>query len=159
MVERARLIRWCPVIILTATIAAAGCGSQPFDLAPVSGRVTLDGQPVADAKVLLLPANRKQPVAGPASVGVTDQDGQYVMQTTGTSPRQGAVVGLHRVIISTLDTKPDPNDPGGESEIVIRKETIPPPYSDPRKTPLVLEVPSTGRADANFEIQTRQAGR
>lgn len=148
--------RWSGGLLLLLP-AVTGCGGSEFQLAPVSGKVTLDGTPLAGAKVLLLPqADSADGMAGPTSNGLTDENGQYTVKTVSRSPIPGAVVGTHRVAISTLKTEPDPNDPLG-SDIVHRPERIPSPYNNLRHTPLRLEVPPEGTDQANFDLDTRSA--
>lgn len=143
-------------ILTGLLVTVAGCGGGPYEFAPVSGRVTLDGKPVAGAKVRLLPQKTAgSDLVGPASIGVTDADGWYSVTTGGTSTRSGAVVGTHRVVISTLETKPDPSGRFAEREIIVTKEQIPRPYNDLRKSPLLLEVPPEGTDAANFHLKTR----
>ena len=139
---------------ITLLLALAGCGGSDFPLAPVSGRVTLDGAPLSGAKVLLLPqASGKDGLAGPTSNGLTDENGRFTVKTVSRSPEPGAVVGTHRVTISTLKTEPDPSDPLGK-DVVQSPERVPPPYNTPRQTPLRLEVPPEGTDQANFDLQT-----
>jgi len=72
----------------------AGCGkpSDYPDLFPVSGSVTMDGQPLDGARVSFVP-NGARP-----SSGTTDSSGRYELQYTGEYA--GAVAGKHRVSIS-----------------------------------------------------------
>ena len=76
------------VLLLTG---AAGCGGGP-KLFPVSGLVTLDGQPLADAGVLFVPVDK-----GPAASGTTDAAGKFRLTTTN---RSGAIAGHYGVAIS-----------------------------------------------------------
>lgn len=87
----------------------SGCGSSGADVAPVSGRVTLDGAPMAGARI------RFQPEAGGGSpsYGAADADGNYVL---GYNRNQsGALIGWHTVSIergghgdSPSNSKPQP---------------------------------------------------
>ena len=145
-----RMRRYLFIALFFATL---GCGQDAFELAPVSGRVTLDGKPVKAARVRFLPQKQGEgALAGPASIGETDEEGCYTMHTGGDSARPGAVVGKHRVIISTYRTKRDPQDRSGRKEIVVQKETIPRPYNDMRNSPLLLEVPEEGTDQADFAL-------
>ena len=76
---------------LVLVLAALGCGSD-YRLAPVSGRVTLNGKPLAGAHVHFQPiGSRAQPSPGPGSHGVTDAEGRFTLQVDARQP--GAVVG------------------------------------------------------------------
>lgn len=80
---------------------AAGCSGA--DVAPVTGRVTLDGKPLANATVLFQPiGQRRSP--GMGSVGRTDADGQFVLRQINPD-RPGAVLGEHRIKITTAPTE------------------------------------------------------
>jgi hypothetical protein len=85
-------------VVMLAGVATAGC--QRGDLPGlVSGRVLLDGRPLPAAAVVFCPASD-----GPASLGVTDADGRYELAFT--SRKRGAVIGLHKVIVSTESDGP-----------------------------------------------------
>lgn len=77
-------------LILTAWIA--GCGKSGPELAPVSGRVTVDGQPKENVSVTFQPDEMR-----PASYGRTDATGHYELgYKRGV---QGALLGQHTVRI------------------------------------------------------------
>ncbi len=77
-------------------IFVAGCGRQGPVLLPVSGVVTLDGQPVAEAGVIFTPAE-----GGPAASGTTDAQGRFQLRTVNES---GAVAGEHLVTVTKQET-------------------------------------------------------
>ena len=56
---------------LALSMSLAGCGNSP-PLGTVSGRVTLDGQPLAETTVEF------QPASGSPAYGVTDAEGRKV---------------------------------------------------------------------------------
>lgn len=145
MMRRCRLTMfWLPLLL-------AGCTSSEFDLAPVSGTVTLDGEPVAGARVIFEPQRTGEAAlsAGPSSDGQTDDDGRYVLQTS-VKELRGAVVGPHTVTISTYMAE---SDRSRDTSTVIRKEEIPERYHEPGA--LTFDVPSAGSDSANFDLNTR----
>src|SRR5207245_8702286 len=87
-------------------LLAAGCGKSGPELAPVKGRVTLDGRPLEMVDIVFQPANGKPP-----STSRTDEDGHYEMlYKRGFT---GARIGEHTVRIeftSGIVAKP-PNIP------------------------------------------------
>src|SRR5262245_61776724 len=94
--------------VSVAALAAPGCSSEPFQVAPVSGQVTLDGKPLAHAHVNFKPIAADTLNPGPGSYGQTDDRGQYTLTVVGLS-RGGAVVGKHRVMITAPEgPPPDP---------------------------------------------------
>jgi hypothetical protein len=88
-------------LILTACIA--GCGKSGPELAPVSGRVTVDGQPMANVDVTFQPDE-----ARPPSYGRTGPDGHYELGYK--KGVQGALLGQHTVRI-TVERSVVPNPP------------------------------------------------
>jgi hypothetical protein len=122
---------------------ALGCTSE-YPLAPVSGTVTLDGEPLPNASVGFEPIANAGSDAGPGSYGVTDASGKYALTTIDDDG--GAVIGKHRVSISTYQ--------GGEDErgqmVVTAPEEVPERYNE--ETELVFEVPSAGTDAADFAL-------
>ena len=89
---------------LLLVLTACGCGGDEYPLARVSGTVTLDGAPVADARVGFEPVRQGDGLdAGPGSYGKTDQQGRFWLKTL--HGQQGAVVGPHVVRITTIQAK------------------------------------------------------
>lgn len=95
------------VLIPLALFAAcllplAGCSSKGYKLAPVSGTVTSNGEPVPKLSVVFSP----EPIGennsvGPYSAGVTDAAGKFTLTTRYDD--DGAVVGQHRVAFEYTD--------------------------------------------------------
>ena len=139
--------RWTTTVAtLLAAIALlpAGCRNESYQVAPVAGRITLDGQPLADAVVVFQPiAHEESAAAGPGSHGRTDQNGRYSLEVI-DPPRPGAVVGPHRVTISTATSDgKDGSRPSGER--------VPRRYRDGT---LQFDVPSRGTDRADFDLTT-----
>lgn len=127
----------------------AGCNGPEYELAPVSGRVTMDGKPLAEVIVRFQPIAERsdQPNPGPGSFGTTDQDGRYRLRTI-KPDAEGAVVGTHRVYLSS---KPPPQDPADDRAPVF-KEIIPSKWRDGSQT---FTVPAGGTTQADFQLSRR----
>lgn len=141
---------WLWALGLVSVALAPGCkGSEYRETAPVSGTVTLNGTPLAGATVVFQPtAESGDP--GPASFGETDSDGNFTLQLNGG--KEGAVVGKHRVFISTRKMKP--SAPNSDSEVEVAAEQVPQIYET---EPPRIEVPKGGTEEANIElVGTRQ---
>jgi hypothetical protein len=108
----------------------------------VEGTVTLDGAPLGGAKVIFTPVE-----GGRSSMAVTDGSGRYVLEFT--AGEKGAVVGKHKVSISTYEAG-ETDDAGNLVGHV--PERVPAKYN--RETTLEREVKS-GRQVINFELQSR----
>jgi len=119
-------------------LAAAGCGGSGLPLASVSGRVTLDGQPLPDAVIEFQPAG-----GGAPSYGLTDSEGRYDLQFSRHQP--GALPGEHKVRIRTARAGVD--EQGNE---VPLPEKIPAHYN--ARTELTATVDDKG-SKIDFELE------
>lgn len=159
---------WLVVILF------AGCGSGEFQLAPVSGIVTMDGVPVEGVEVVFAPMESKGKIeVGPASTGKTDAEGKYTLNTV--KGQVGAVVTNHIVsigypevneaeIAAKVDEAYQKNVNMPEQEILalenqirrsmMNKKSIPAKYN--KKTSLKFSV--DGSTDsANFELTSDES--
>src|SRR5262245_63020270 len=92
-------------LVLLVVAGAAGCGTR--GLAPVSGRVTLDGSPAAGVHVSFQPVGSEgQKNPGGGSYAITDNDGRFTLKTV-DKDQNGAFVGKHRVEITTRGAEAD----------------------------------------------------
>lgn len=83
---------------------AVGCSRSPYDMARVTGKVLLDGQPLSTGSVMFAPKSTgKSLKSGKAALGKLEADGSFVLSTYGN--KDGAVVAEHAVTV--LNTKPD----------------------------------------------------
>jgi hypothetical protein len=131
-------------ILIGLVLAAAGCSEPPYRLAPVSGKVTLNNKPLANAWIHFAPmAQSGKMDPGPTSHGQTDSRGAYTVHVRPGQP--GAVVGKHRVFISLIEGG-SRADAGGRG-----REMIPARYN--QKTGLTLEVPADGTEQAIFDLK------
>jgi len=135
-----RWLIFVPVIVLTV-----GCGRHK--LVPVSGRVTLNNNPLANAYVSFQPTGSGEREPGPGSYGTTDGDGRFTLQLVGKD-QPGAWVGHHRVVISLKDP-PNPNEVS-DSASRDRTEKLPLRYN--RDSKLTFDVPAGGSDAANFDL-------
>ncbi len=152
------------VALLQIAALAAGCGGAPEEdsvdarlakleaLVPVSGVVTVGGEPLPGVVVTFIPEEW-----APAH-GETDEDGRYTLET---AARPGAIPGRYKVSMSYLVAAdgrvlgleprsgfvPDP-------AVATAVEKFPPEYASPEKTPLTAEVrPDGGDIDFKLDVQ------
>jgi hypothetical protein len=132
-------------------LCLGGCG--PGNLAPVSGRVTWDGQPLANIHVGFSPfgtADNENP--GQGSYGTTDAEGKYHLIQIGTN-RVGAVVGKHHVRLRA-PTQANANNPDGRA--LPGKFVMPKEYDKESKLEFEVQAGITNAAD--FEISSKGQG-
>ena len=96
MLLRKQLLALCfPVLVLCVFFGCTG-GNEGPELGTVSGVVTLDGKPFANAAVYF------EPQQGRTSNGLTNKDGRYELNYT--KQAKGAQVGSHTVRITREPT-------------------------------------------------------
>src|SRR5215213_7041646 len=124
-----------------ALTLVAGCGRG--GAVPVSGRVTLNGQALANVHVSFQPvAVDKDHNPGGGSYAITDADGRYALRMV-EGDASGAVVGKHRVEITPRNTDDD-FDRRGKGAVT----GVPARYN--RHSELTFEVPAGGTDRADF---------
>src|SRR5262245_38051629 len=133
-------------LLLLAVSATAGCG-QKANVVPVSGRVTVDGQPLANVAINFGPLTGGLDGAY-ASYGKTDDNGRYSLKLVDNG-RTGAMIGKNRVTLNE-------STGGGESDgAAPRVQFKLPPTA--RDGTLQFEVPPGGTDAANFEFNSSAA--
>lgn len=126
---------------LVGLLGLAGCYSAETDVVAVSGRVTLGGEPLAGATVTMQPVDASKHGRATGSVGQTDADGRYSL-TLIEPPLPGAIVGEHRVTITTAQSSADDAKlPTGER--------VPRRWRDGSQT---FVVPAEGTSAADFAL-------
>jgi hypothetical protein len=119
------------------------------DLVPVGGKVTMDGQPLANATVMFAPVGEK---ADLAYYGITDLSGTFSLLSP--TQRPGAAPGAYTVVISKYarpDGTPFPPDAGSDV-LGTGVEHVPARYSNPQQTELRATVPAGGKEDFEFPL-------
>ncbi len=125
----------------------SGCGGDDVPTAPVSGRVTMDGKPLANVSVTFQPAVESKNTGG-GSFGKTDADGRYTLEFV-ASGDSGAVVGQHRVSIST----PPPPEAQTDDAFLFT-DPIPARYNS--ASTLTVEVFADGTEKADFALTSKK---
>lgn len=127
--------------ILCGMILSAGCGKKLPPMSPVSGKVTVDGQPLTAGSVTFTPdvdvfnqENAKNaPSTAGLSAGAIGSDGTYTISTAG---KEGVPAGKYRVTVSPSMM------PSGDGKSAPPR-SFNQRFSDARNTPLKFEVPSS----------------
>ena len=134
--------------VLFVALLGAGCGGRPASpkTVPVSGKITLDGKPLANADVSFTPLENKVEGQPPfASSGKTDEQGNYTLKLD-IDGKDGAVPGSHRVRVSIFDR-------GGDGK-GLKGQLIPSQYNT--ESTLQFSVPDAGTTSADFPLSTKQ---
>lgn len=142
--------RRCAVLSFGLLVLSLGCGAGDDlpPLAPVDGRVTLNGQGVEGAQVLF------SPMKGPTSLGTTDANGAFTLTVSG-GKQPGAVVGTHTVKVA-MPMQVDPKAPTGTSPESQGPVYLPPVnYSFPEG---VRVDAGTNNVELSLEKAKKQVG-
>ncbi|HAH44696.1 MAG TPA: carboxypeptidase regulatory-like domain-containing protein [Planctomycetaceae bacterium] len=115
--------------LVTLTACSLGCSEgDKVELGSVSGVVTMDGEPLADAIIVFVPEK------GNPSSGRTDEEGNYDLVYLGNS--RGAIVGNHTIKITTRESNELDEEMDSDTDLsnVKMSDTTdidtPPPESD-----------------------------
>lgn len=116
------------VYSLSILFAASLIGCGDMKVAPVSGTVTLDGVPLSRASITFEPK-----AGGRPSVGVTNEQGKYVLEYS--MDQVGAEVGTCAVRVTTAARADDAGNPAV-------KERVPAKYFSDAKIEVQVEKKS-----------------
>lgn len=129
-----RRARMLATIVLTAPFLASGCGKAGPDrttVVPVDGKVTLNGQPLPGAMIVLHPKNGGSSSA-PTPRAQVEKDGSFRITTydsgDGAPPGEYvATIAWYKLVNQGGDVKAGPN-------------VLPPKYSSPKTSPWQISV-------------------
>ena len=140
--------------VLGPLVFLSGCG-PPADpsLVPVSGTVTADGQPLANATVTFIPMDGTPGFGG---TGKTDAAGQYTLAGSRDNA-PGIPPGDYRVAISKRlmpDGSEVPASDNTPPMMSPARESLPVGYSNPATTQLTAKVqPGGGPLDFALKVK------
>ena len=118
-----------------------GCGSD-FTVVPVSGTVSMDGEPEQGIKVIFMPLPLEEnPSPGPFSTAITDENGAFVLKTR--RGKTGAIVGHHLVSFVYLEFGPGYEAASSDREMPARYKG---------DVGINFEVPRGGNDAVKFEL-------
>lgn len=125
------------LLLLPVFFCLWGCSrGDGLNIAPVQGKVVMNGQPLPDVGVTFLPNG-----AGPSASGNTNESGEFTLRTV--DPGDGAVVGGHKVVLGRAqEGAPKPGS-----------ATIPNKYGSPATTDLSVEVVAGKTNTFTFELK------
>ena len=129
---------------LGLSLLMTGCGDQYAGRKPVTGKVTVKGEPLKEGQIIFEPMDKRL-----SSSGAPIMNGAYEMKK-----QNGLKPGKYLVRITSGDGKTPPNmeeagNPGGSTNIVSF-DLIPPEFG--RHSNKEVEVTDAGPNEFNFEI-------
>ena len=130
----------CAAWLLLLPLLLLGCGQKGPKVAPVSGRVTLDNKPLANADVTFTPTEPGPKNTNLESSARTDEQGRYSLKMV-QDRRGGAPVGANKVRISLIE----------RGEKIVNR--VPRAYN--QDTKLTFTVPAEGTKEANFDLNSQ----
>ena len=105
--------------VCVSLLALVGCGKAVGpEFAPVTGRVTINGEPLAAGTIHFVP-DESQGTSGPISTGVLQSDGSFSLSGPGT--RSGAMVGNHRVYLTMPLPEIGPTPVVVDGDVVVQE--------------------------------------
>jgi hypothetical protein len=140
------------VLAMVALVTAVGCENKDANLplrVPVSGVVTFENQPLANATVIFYPTSHEH-----TATAMTDENGRYELQTF--RPGDGAVPGQFSVTVRKVEVKAgrtsggdETNDDGGDTggeggPPAVERSLIPAKYGSIGTSMLKADVAETG---------------
>ena len=140
------------LFVLTVPALMPGCSDGKLKTYPVSGIVTMDGDPVADATVIFSPVKEGE---GDAAVGKTDEKGEYKLQTSSGRADAGTTPGEYVVMIKKTvfsETGKVATDSSGRSTTEMSSESVLPPKYGAFSSPL-KETVVKGNNTFNFDLE------
>lgn len=145
MMSRYKPFKWMWLTILLLTMA--GCGPTP-NIAPFSGQVLFQGEPLEFGSVMLQPVDGGQP-----SHAVIQSDGTFQMQIREVG--EGATVGLNRVRITCYPAQRPGNAVNASQELALGRSLIPTKYTSFGSSELTVEVKADNNEPYVIELDER----
>lgn len=137
----ARVLFW----IVITTAGSVGCEHKAVEtLFPVTGRITLDGQPLPRGSLTLRPElaenNWHQPT------GMIGDEGHFIVYTNG---REGVPPGTYRVVVFVTEATSTEN---GAARPGMPRSLVPQRYNNPDETPLRVQVVAQS-SDKTYDLE------
>jgi len=140
--------------ILGLILGIAGCSQEPRPtMAPVNGTVTLNGKPLTKGMVHFIPDNTKGST-GRMAVAHIQPDGRFDGAMC-FKPKDGALVGFHKIVIDVRNITPDPPEPGKSPSAPPQPPNLAPVrYSNPDTSGITAEVKAGVTNTFEFKLQS-----
>ena len=132
------------ILGLSFSWAILGCGSSETPLAPVTGVVTYQGEPLPRGTIVFTP-DTSRGTRGPIALGKIEADGKYTLYTKNDP---GAVSGWHVITIVAVE---EPMN-ASLNNAARPRMLLPQKYQSPSSSGLVREVKTNEPNIIDFEL-------
>ncbi len=133
-------------LIALMIVSNSGCSQSASDapkLAPISGVVKVDGQPLENPIVTFYPEK------GPSGIGLGNERGEFTVKTNGAN---GAPIGKCKVTVTNKSgTAEVPPADGNEMEL-LKKATLNRKYASQDTTDLIVDVTAEGNKNLQLDL-------
>lgn len=154
---RSPIAWWCSPGLGILLLVVTGCGSDRPSLVTVTGRVTLDGKPLAGAQVAMkLVIDDPDNTYGRPSRGVTDAQGVFKPGAYGDAA--GIPTGKYKVAVIRQEIPENYNAENPAAVPVNIRWITPRYYSDIDASGLEVEVTSEGMVPEILALQSNGPG-
>ena len=139
------------VFLFLATLVATlvGCGPG-YKVVSASGKITLDGKPLANATIITQPIGSKENTnPGPGSFAETDADGNFNLVFQHEDVDGAAPGDCYIKIRENAEKKASSDD----SAVMVRSK-VPLDYQDGNK--VVYTIPEDGTDSMNFDMSSKR---
>jgi predicted small secreted protein len=135
----------------------AGCNqSSAIKTDVVTGKITLDGQPLTDAYVNFTPQNG----GGNAAYSITDKNGVYKLQTSQGKANAGTTQGeylvtIHKSVFEPTGKKITNSETKELTDELKSREIVPDIYKNPKKSKLSAVVVTGQTNTFDFDLKSK----
>ncbi|WP_166830219.1 hypothetical protein [Thalassoroseus pseudoceratinae] len=143
-------------VAVIISVMMSGCGGsagEDYEVVPVSGKITVNGEPAEGISVAFFPV---EGTPGTGGFATTDASGAYQLQTR--QGRDGTAPGQYRVLFTQIlmpDGSPVPKDEMATDVGAVNQ--LPEHFNDPYNTPIGATVEKDGdNGSHNFDLKVRR---
>ena len=127
--------RCCVVLLGVVVVALVGCPSSGPNTSPVTGKVTIKGQPATGVRITFAPVEQ----ANQTATGAVAADGTYSL-FSGNEGKPGAMAGKYKVVLMGGAAPAEAMYQSGKAPPPVQEGPVPKEWASPLTTPKEVEV-------------------
>ena len=142
-------------LLICVSLVFTGCGKKVVKTEGVVGKVTFDGQPLPNANVYFIPVDKGSGALD--SVGHTDENGAYKLQTLTGAANAGTTPGKYLVYFDAqkaVETGRTETVNGEEVPVKRVESILPKKYRSEKTSGYEVEV-VPGPNEINFDLTSK----